>query len=267
MIFDFSNKTVLITGAARGIGFTIAENFCKFGAHVVIADINKQKGNESVQKLIKRGYKCSFKFLDLNDFDVFDVIIDDLINEFNQIDILINNARAGGKNTLLDENFKNWDQTSNVILKSSFFLSQLLIKNREKSKINTILNISSVAGILATPESPSYHASKGALISLTKYLAIEAGKYGVRVNCLLPGFIVQNEHLNRYNDDNNLNFRKISETYQPLGKPGNEIDVAESAMFLCSSTSKYINGVTFILDGGATSQEQFGLSHKISKIQ
>ena len=215
MIFDFSYKTVLITGAARGIGFTIAENFCKFGAHVVIADINKQKGNESVQKLIKRGYKCSYKFLDLNDFGVFDEFIDELINEFNQIDILINNARAGGKNTLLDENFNNWDQTSNVILKSSFFLSQLLIKNIEKSKINTILNISSVAGILATPESPSYHASKGALISLTKYLAIEAGKYGVRVNCLLPGFIVQDEHLNTYNDDNNSNFRKISETYQP----------------------------------------------------
>jgi 3-oxoacyl-[acyl-carrier protein] reductase len=266
MIFDFSNKIVLITGAARGIGYTIAENFCKFGAYVIIADINEQKGNETVQKLIKRGYKCSYKFLDLNDFGVLDKFIDELINEFNQIDILINNARAGGKNTLVDENFKNWDQTSNVILKSSFFLSQFLIKNCDKSKINTILNISSVAGILATPESPSYHASKGALISLTKYLAIEAGKYGVRVNCLLPGFIVQNEHLNRYNDDNNLNFRKISETYQPLGKPGNEIDVAESAMFLCSSTSKYINGVTFILDGGATSQEQFGLSFKIAKI-
>ena len=266
MIFDFSNKIVLITGAARGIGYTIAENFCKFGAYVVIADINEQKGNEAVKKLVAQGYKCSYKLLDLNEFDKLEKFINELSDEFTQIDILINNARAGGKNSLLDEDFKNWDQTNNVILKSSFFLSQLLIKNIEKSKINTILNISSVAGILATPESPSYHASKGALISLTKYLAIEAGKYGVRVNCLLPGFIVQDEHLNRYNDDNNSNFRKISETYQPLGKPGNEIDVAESAMFLCSSTSKYINGVTFILDGGATSQEQFGLSFKIAKI-
>ena len=77
MIFDFSNKTVLITGAARGIGYTIAENFCKFGAYVVIVDINEQKGNEAVKKLVAQGYKCSYKLLDLNEFDKLEKFIND----------------------------------------------------------------------------------------------------------------------------------------------------------------------------------------------
>ena len=126
------------------------------------------------------------------------------------------------------------------------------------------MNISSIAGFLTTPESPSYHVAKAGIIALTKYLAVEAAKYGIRVNCILPGFIVQNEHINKYNSIENTTYKKLSENYQPLGKVGTEKDVAQTSLFLTSFSSKYINGVSLILDGGATLQEQFGLSLKIS---
>jgi len=267
MKFDFNENIIIVTGSARGIGYTIAEEYSKFGAHVIIADIDSIGGFNSAENIRKQGHLCSFKYIDLNKPETFDNFISDILTDFKRIDILVNNARAGKKANLITETIENWNLTNNVIMSSAFFLSQILIRKKKETKITSILNISSIAGILATPESPSYHVAKAALIALTKYLAVEAAKYGIRVNCILPGFIVQKEHVKRYNSVENNSYKKLSENYQPLGKVGSENDVAQASLFLTSSNSCYINGVSLILDGGATLQEQFGLSLKITNFE
>ena len=267
MEITLADKVAVITGGARGIGLTIARLFAESGAVVIIADINAEGGLKAATALAELGYKCEYKKIDLSDTENFDVFVSDIVSKYKRVDILVNNARAGEKFGLLDENFMNWNLTINVILASSFFLSQCMIKVMAQVKSGTILNISSVAGILATPESPSYHAAKGGMIALTKYLSTEAGAYGVRVNSILPGFVVQDQHIEFFRSPENYRYRQIVETYQPGGNVGTEKDIAEAALFLCSDSAKYISGASLVIDGGATVQEQSGLSFKISKLQ
>ena len=263
MEITLTGKVAIITGAARGIGFSIASFFAESGASVIIADIDAVKGKDAAVVISAKGYICEYKKIDLSKPLSFETFVEEIFQKYKRIDILVNNARAGGKFGLQDENIRNWLLTTNVVLTSSFFLSQNVIKKMSKLNSGVILNISSVAGILATPESPSYHAAKGGLISLTKYLAVEAGAYGIRVNSILPGFIVQDQHIEFFSSQANSSYRQIIETYQPGGKVGTENDVAEAALFLCSDNARYISGESLVLDGAATVQEQSGLSLKI----
>ena len=266
MNIKFNNKVVIITGSARGIGFSIAKLFSKSGAIVIIADIDEENGKKAESEIKLTANKAKYIKLNLSNSKSFKSFINTVYESFGRIDILINNAKAGGKFDLLSENSKNWNITNDVILKSSFFLSQEAVKIMKKQNSGVVLNISSVAGILSTPESPSYHAAKGGLISLTKYLAVHCAQFKGRVNTILPGLIIQNDHLDRFYSDKNESYRKISETYQPGSEVGKEDDIAQAALFLCSDFSKYISGSSLVIDGAATSQEPFGLSFKISKL-
>jgi NAD(P)-dependent dehydrogenase (short-subunit alcohol dehydrogenase family) len=122
-----------------------------------------------------------------------------------------------------------------------------------------IVNISSVAGFMATHESPAYHAVKAGLIQLTRYLAVSAGPAGVRVNCVCPGFIVQDEHRARFDASDNAAYRKDAKAIHPLGQVGTADDVAQAVLFLSSPQASFVNGHVLVLDGGATLIEQFGL--------
>lgn len=123
----------------------------------------------------------------------------------------------------------------------------------------SIVNIGSIAAFMACHESPIYHVAKGGLLQMTRYLAVEAGPYGVRVNAVLPGFIVQDEHLTRYASANNERYREIAEFSHPLRRVGSAEDVSNAVLFLCSSGAHFISGQTVVVDGGLSIQEQSGL--------
>ncbi|MEN9633881.1 MAG: hypothetical protein RL077_2285 [Verrucomicrobiota bacterium] len=254
-----TGRVALVTGAARGIGLSIARRFAADGVVVAIADLNEDFGRKAAAEISASGGKAHFIRADLSVTGGAARMVGDVVALAGRIDVLINNARAGNRRALLDESEENWDVALDVGLKAAFFAAQAAIPEMAKLGGGCIVNIASVAATLATHESPAYHVSKAGLLQLTRYLAVAAGPQQVRVNCVMPGFIVQEDHRPRFESAANEAYRKTAEFYQPMGQIGAEADVAELVSFLCSSSAHYISGACLPLDGGASIQEQFGL--------
>lgn len=263
---EFIGKTALVTGSGRGIGLSIANRLAEEGARTIIADINIERGIAAVQNIRKQGLNVEYVYADLSAPHGAEAMVDEATKFTGSIDILINNARTGHRLGLLEETEENWDQALSVGLKAAFFASQATIKLMAERGGCRIVNIGSVAAWQITLEAPSYHASKSGLMNLTKYLAVAGGRYKAIVNCVLPGLIVQEEHRSRFDSDNNLPFRTLTKSYQPLGEVGTERDVADAVLYFCSDRTKYVSGACLVVDGAATSQEPFGLLMRHSSI-
>jgi len=184
---------------------------------------------------------------------------------YKKLDILVNSARSGQRVQLLEETEQTWEDTLSVSLRAAFFTSQEAIRIMSQ-KGGSIVNIGSIAAFLSTHESPVYHIAKAGLLQMTRNLAVLAGSYKIRVNSVLPGFIVQDENQPRYRDLDNQVYRKVAEFCHPLGEVGSSDDVARAVLYLCSSEAAFITGQSLIVDGGATLQEQFGLLHRFQQL-
>lgn len=256
---EYRGQIALVTGAARGIGLGIARCLAEEGARVLIADVDNERGSAAVQSLREAGWIADFISADLAVSGGAAALIAAAAELAGSIDILINNARAGRRLGLLEESEDNWDLAVDVGLKSAFFASQATIKLMAERGGCRIVNIASVAALQVTNESPAYHASKAGLLQLTKYLAVAGGPLHARVNGVLPGLIVQDEHRARFDSADNAAYRALTARYQPLGDVGSERDVAEAVLYLCSERARYVSGTCIVLDGAATAQEPFGL--------
>lgn len=256
---EYAGKVALITGAARGIGLCIARRFALAGARVLIVDTNAAAGSGAAAELRDQGLEADFIEIDLAQRGAAERMVERGTSLAGSLDILVNNARAGRRLGVLDETEENWDLANTVGLKAAFFAAQAAIRRMAATGGGAILNVASVAAALSTNESPSYHATKAGLLHLTRYLAVAAGRHGVRTNAVLPGLIVQEEHRLSFYAASNKSYREMASFYQPLGNIGSEADVAEAALFLCSERARYLSGVCLVIDGGATLQEQFAL--------
>lgn len=261
-----SSKVVLIVGGASGIGFSLSQKFAASGCVVVIADRDIASGRKAVSKL-KKENECESFFIkaDLSKVNASSKLIADTYNLCGHIDILINNCRAGERRDFLLEDEKNWDITFEVMLKANFFLIQEMVKRKAKGRPGVVLNISSVLSHSVSMESPSYHCAKAGLEQLTRYLAVQAGPFGVRVNAIAPGFIVKEEHLNKFLSKNNKSFRSAAYHCHPLGQIGREFDLASAALYLCSEESAFVTGQTLVVDGGLTLNEPFNMVYSYNK--
>jgi len=256
---EYRGQVALVTGAARGIGRTIAQRLAEEGARVLIADLNRDAGEATVRAFREAGLSADFLLVDLAVPGSAAALIESTIALAGNVHVLVNNARAGKRLALLDETEENWDLAVDVGAKAAFFLAQAVIRQMSAREGCRIVNIASVAGVLATNESGSYHAAKASLLQLTRYLAVAGGPLRARVNAVLPGMIVQEEHRSRFESEGNVAFRNTVNAYQPMGEVGSETDVAEAVLYLCSSRSRYVSGTCLVLDGGATVQEPLGL--------
>lgn len=256
---EFSGDVILVTGAACGIGLAIARRFAEKGSHVLIADINEEQGINATKELRLLGFVADFICIDLSRPGGASTMIDLALQLTGRIDVLINNARAGQRVDLLAETEDNWNLALSVGLTSAFFASQSTIRYMSNHGGCRIVNVGSVAGTQVTLESPSYHASKAGLVHLTRYLAVAGGPHGARVNCVLPGLIIQERHLSRFDSVNNEAYRLLAADYQPSGQVGTESDVANAVLYFCDHLSQFVSGTCLSLDGGATCQEPFGL--------
>lgn len=256
---DYHGQVALVTGAARGIGLGIARRLAEEGARVLIADLNTDSGLAAAQSLRAEGLAADFIPADLSVAGGAAAMVATAAQLAGQINILVNNARAGRRLGLLEESEANWDLANDVGLKAAFFAAQAMIRLMAPHGGCRIVNIASVAATQVTNESPAYHASKAGLLQLTRYLAVAGGPHQARVNAILPGLIVQEEHRPRFDSPDNAAYRALTKRYQPLGDVGAEHDVAEAVLYLCSPRSRYVSGTCLVLDGAATVQEPFGL--------
>ncbi len=238
-------KVALITGATRGIGRGIAEMFAQQGAKVAFTyagSVDKAKELEETLSSVTqiKGYQS-----DASDFDAAQTLVDEVMAEFGQIDILINNAGITRDNLLLRMSKEDWDTIIKVNLDSVFNLTKAVIKPMMKAKSGSIINMTSVVGISGNAGQANYAASKAGVIGFTKSVALELGSRNIRCNAIAPGFIAT--EMTAALDEKATQKWNEAIPMKQLGKPA---DVANACVFLGSDMSSYITGQTINVDGG-----------------
>lgn len=242
-MFDLKNKVAIVTGAARGIGQSIAIELARNGANVVVSDIIP--GNTTVNKIKKLKRKAIYVNADISDKKQVENLIQQTIKEFKRIDILVNNAGIFISEETKKLKEEDWDKTININLKGYFLCSQAALKYMKKNA--SIINISSVAGISGYAQAAAYCASKGGIRLLTKSLAAEYGPLGIRINSVHPG-IIETGMTRGILADKKTKQGMLAKL--PLKRIGKSIDIAGPVVFLASDASSYITGEEVIVDGG-----------------
>lgn len=249
---NVKNKVVLITGAGSGIGRETAIMFVKNGARVVVTDVDEKGGKETIDEIVKilaedpdnKG-DSFFTKLDTSNREQTRQVAKEVIERYGEIDVLINNAGIIQDALVTKMTEEQWDKVINVDLKGPFQMIQAVIDNMIEHNIGEIINVSSIVGVYGNIGQVNYAAAKAGLIGLTKTLAKELGKKGIRVNAVAPGFI--QTHMTASLPEKVLDAMKEKTPLKRLGQPA---DVAYAIMFLASDEANFINGIVLPVDGG-----------------
>jgi len=243
------NKTALVTGAASGIGRAIALRLAEEGAVVTVADIREEprEGGEPTAQLIEeRGGKAQFIETDVSDVKQIEEAIERTTEEFGSLDVMVNNAGIYPGLVPFDEfSEEDYDKLMAINLKGTFFGSKLAAeKMKEEGTKGSIVNISSIAGLIGFNQSSTYCAAKGGVTNLTRELALELGPEGIRINAVNPG-VIETAMTTEDEDVAGTMAEQI-----PLRRDGQPEDVANAVLFLASDESAYVTGHNLVVDGG-----------------
>lgn len=241
-----SGKTVLITGANRGIGKSIALKFAEYGANVAFSDIQYTDDSILLEKeLSELGVQAKGFASDASSFADSEQLINQVLEQFPVIDVLVNNAGITRDNLLLRMSEQDWDRVINVNLKSVFNLTKAIQKVMIKQRSGSIINMSSVVGVEGNSGQSNYSASKAGIIGFTKSIAQELGSRNVRCNAIAPGYI-ETEMTAKLPQE----FRDKWIQDIPMKRAGTPEDVANLALFLASDLSSYVTGQVITVCGG-----------------
>lgn len=238
-------KNALITGAAQGIGKSIALGMAKEGANVAIADVNIESAQSTSQEVSALGVKSIALKLDVSNQESVINAFKTFTGEFGTLDILINNAGITRDGVLLRMKEEDWDAVLNINLKGSFLCSKEAIKIMSKQRSGKIISISSVVAFMGNPGQANYSSSKAGLIGLTKTIAKEYASRGIRANAVAPGFI-QTAMTDVLSNEVKDEMKKAI----PLGQFGTPEDVTNAVIFLASKEADYITGQVIHVNGG-----------------
>ncbi|MFN5846570.1 MAG: 3-oxoacyl-[acyl-carrier-protein] reductase [Flavobacteriia bacterium] len=240
------NKVVLITGASRGIGKSIAEECVKQGAKVAFTYLSSDEKARALEaELTKNGGVAKGFKSDASKYDEAHKLVDDVVAEFGTIDVLVNNAGITRDTLLMRMTEEQWDEVINTNLKSAFNLTKAVQRPMLKARSGSIINMSSVVGVTGNAGQSNYSASKAGLLGFTKSVAQELGSRNIRCNAIAPGFI--ETEMTEVLD------QKVVEQWRnsiPLKRGGAPADVANLTVFLGSDMSAYITGQTINVCGG-----------------
>lgn len=240
------NKTVLITGASRGIGKSIAEEFAKNGANVAFTYLSSvEKGQALEIELGQYGTKIKGYRSDASDYASAEQLVTDVVADFGNLDILINNAGVTRDTLLMRMSEEQWDDVLRINLKSVFNLTKAATKPMMRAKTGSIINITSVVGLMGNAGQANYSASKAGILGFTKSVAKELGSRNIRSNAVAPGFI-ETEMTSELNEEQLKEWTKSI----PLKRAGQGKDIANACLFLGSDASSYITGQVLVVDGG-----------------
>jgi 3-oxoacyl-[acyl-carrier protein] reductase len=241
------NKAAIVTGGSRGIGEAIALKLAENGAHVAFSYVSSdEKAKALEEKLQSLGVKAKAYKSNAGNFADCENMVNDVVNEFGTVDILINNAGISKDNLLLRMSPEQWDEVMTTNLKSVYNMTKLVIRPMMKARKGSIINMSSIIGMRGNAGQSSYAASKAGIIGFTKSMAAELGSRNIRCNAIAPGFVETDmTHYLKEGDAAKSFLDKI-----PLGRFGSAEEIANVTLFLASDMSSYITGQVISVCGG-----------------
>lgn len=242
-------KVAIVTGAARGIGEAIAETFADHGAHIAftyVSESSADKASALEERLIAKGVKAKAYRSNAGDYTQCEQFVNDVISQFGNIDVCVNNAGISKDNLLLRITPEQWDDVMQINLNSVFNMTKLVMRPMMKARKGSIINMSSIIGIRGNAGQSSYAASKAGIIGFTKSIAHELGGRNIRCNAIAPGFIETDmTHYLKEGEAAKAFLEKI-----PLGRFGTGEEIANTTLFLASDMSSYITGQVISTCGG-----------------
>lgn len=243
------NKVAIITGAARGIGEGISLKFAEQGASIAftyVSESSAEKAKALEEKLTGYGVKAKAYRSNAGNFSECESFVNDVVKEFGSVDVCVNNAGISKDNLLLRMTPEQWDDVLKINLNSVFYMTKQVIRPMMKAKTGSIINMSSVIGLMGNAGQASYAASKAGIIGFTKSVAKELGSRNVRCNAIAPGF-VETDMTSYLKDGEQADKYKAG---IPLGRFGTTEDIANVCLFLASELSSYVTGQVISVDGG-----------------
>ena len=256
-------KVAIVTGGAQGVGGGISRCLAKAGAKVLIADIDIKTAKDTTKEIMDSGSEALALKVDVTSFDDLKNMVAIAQSKWGQLDILVNNAynssdaQRGG---VLEVSEEQWQKDINSLVTSVYAGSKYAIPVMAATGGGSIVNISSVHGLLVARKALTYETGKSAVIALTKQMAVDYGEVGIRANAICPGHIVTERIEQSTWKDNPSGLRFFADQY-PVKRTGTPEDIGNAAVFLCSSMASFITGHALPVDGGLTIQlqENFGV--------
>ncbi|ADJ27388.1 SDR family NAD(P)-dependent oxidoreductase [Nitrosococcus watsonii] len=250
-------KVAIITGGTSGIGKATALLLAREGAKVAVTGIKDKEGQKTIDEIKESGGIAKYWHLDTSKEENVSSVLTHAANEFGSIDILVNNAGISGVDKPTHEiTEEEWDKVISVNVKGVFFCTKHVIPYMKKAGGGSIINMSSIYGLVGAADIPPYHASKGAVRLMSKNDALLYARDNIRVNSLHPGFIWTPlvEELGSRSPEGAKTFREQLDSLHPLGQIGEPDDIAYGVLFLASNESKFMTGSELVIDGGYTAQ-------------
>jgi len=247
------NKVALITGGNSGIGRATALLFAQEGAQVALTGRDEERGNNVVAEIRKASGRALFIRSDVRIAKDCERAVDETLRQFGRLDILFNNAGVFYPHTVVDCPEEEWDMTIDINLKGTYLMSKLVLPPMIVQGGGVIINNGSGWGIVGGNEAASYCASKGGVVLLTKAMAIDHARQGIRVNCLCPGD-VDTPMLSADAKLRGMEWKDYlaEASNRPLGRIGTPEEIARAALFLASDDSSFMTGAVLVIDGGGT---------------
>ena len=242
-------KVALISGGARGMGAAEARLFAAEGAKVVLGDVLEEEGQQVEAEIAEAGGEAVFVRLDVTSEEDWRAAVDTALERFGKLDILVNNAGIFDRALVHEQSAENWDRVMDINGKGVFLGTKAAIPAMREAGGGSIVNISSVAGLVGSMASTAYNASKGAVRLLTKSTAVQYASESIRCNSVHPGPI-ETRMLDEVYTSQEMRTQRQNEI--PIGRLGRMEDVAKGVLFLASDEASYMTGSELVIDGGYT---------------
>ncbi|MDZ7740966.1 MAG: SDR family oxidoreductase [Bacteroidota bacterium] len=247
------DKVIIVTGGSLGIGKASCKLLAGEGAKVALTDIKDEEGKKAVEEIQKDGGIAKYWHMNVAEEQEVKSVFAEVKNEFGSIDVLVNNAGIAGPDKPTHKlSLEEWKKVIDINVNGVFLCTKHVIPHFQKK--GNIINLSSIYGIISSPDIPPYHASKGAVRLMTKTDALLYAKENIRVNSVHPGFVWTPlvENLAKDTGRDPEEFRKQLDEQHPIGHVGEPDDIAQGILFLASDESKFMTGSELVIDGGYT---------------